>query len=411
MSKEKTWWNDRTLFAYHFARSNYITAITDWFMGFAGKWAELVLYGTVLYSCAQLYPGVYLPVGLSLAVFLIQMGALDIGGLSLAKLAKQAREDGNMAGAANAERLSKWLIGIMLVGVVTVGLEHALPVALPTWVITCVDVLLVVARSICAVLYGQVVHALKSEAEQEPTHVVKTVDVYTRLDAYIESLRQFGQSVERQFQHTETRIQGVTEALQLTDNRILSVLQLIQASGAETEGRMLGLAEALRSHVDRSLAPIVTELNEQAETLSALSALSAQIGQFEATARVEWQEVKVTVEKHLEVLPKLAEQIVSPAAVTHRIAAPKAITEKRKDRKVRKVKGSVTPAPNTSGEPFDKREFIRECLREDPGVSIGVIQQKALLHGQTIASGYVSEVRKAFVEQRATTEEAQAAEG
>src|SRR5260221_1350585 len=80
------WWNDKGLFAYHFARSNYITAFTDWFMGLAGKLTELVLYATVLYSCAQLYPDVQLPAGLSLAVFLIQMGALDIGGLSLAKL-------------------------------------------------------------------------------------------------------------------------------------------------------------------------------------------------------------------------------------------------------------------------------------------------------------------------------------
>src|SRR5258708_10719166 len=115
------WYNDGELCLHGLARSNYVTSITDWFMGFAGKWAELVLYGTVLYSCAELYPGVHLPDGLSLGVFLVQLGALDIGGLSLAKLAKQAREDGDPAGAANAERLSKWLIGIMLVGVVTVG--------------------------------------------------------------------------------------------------------------------------------------------------------------------------------------------------------------------------------------------------------------------------------------------------
>src|SRR6266571_8046810 len=151
MTTQRHWYNDRELFLHGLVRSNYVTAITDWFMGLAGKLTELVLYGTILYSCAQLYPGVDLPTGLSLAVFLIQMGALDIGGLSLAKLARQAREDGNTAGATNAERLSKWLIGIMLVGVVTVGLEHALPVALPSWVITSVDVLLVVARSICAV--------------------------------------------------------------------------------------------------------------------------------------------------------------------------------------------------------------------------------------------------------------------
>ena len=181
------WWNDRTLFLYHFSRSNYITAITDWFMGLAGKLTELVLYGTVLYSCAQLYPSVTLPASLSLAVFLVQMGALDIGGLSLAKLAKQAREDGNADGARQAEILSRWLIGIMLTGVVTVGIEHV--VSLPGQVQTGIEIVLVVARSICAVLYGHVVHTLKSEAGRELTHVVKSIDVHTRLDAFTASLR------------------------------------------------------------------------------------------------------------------------------------------------------------------------------------------------------------------------------
>src|SRR5947199_8587037 len=97
MNQQRHWYNDRELFLHGLVRSNYVTAITDWFMSFAGKWAELVLYGTVLYSCAELYPGVHLPDGLSLAVFLIQLGALDLGGLSLVKLAKQAREGRNAA--------------------------------------------------------------------------------------------------------------------------------------------------------------------------------------------------------------------------------------------------------------------------------------------------------------------------
>src|SRR2546430_12161469 len=78
---QKHWYNDRELFLHGFVRSNYVTAFTDWFMGLAGKATELVLYATVLYSCAQLYPGVSLPTGLSLAVFLIYMGALAICGV------------------------------------------------------------------------------------------------------------------------------------------------------------------------------------------------------------------------------------------------------------------------------------------------------------------------------------------
>jgi hypothetical protein len=163
--QQRHWYNDRELFIHGLARSNYITAFTDWFMGLAGKATELVLYATVLYSCAQLYPGVSLPANVSLAVFLIQMGALDIGGLSLGKLAKQAREDGNPQGADRAATLSKWLIGIMLAGVITVGVEHVIP--LGDQIQTGVQLVLVVGRSFCAVLYGRVVHDLKTDSTSQ----------------------------------------------------------------------------------------------------------------------------------------------------------------------------------------------------------------------------------------------------
>src|ERR1700686_4734120 len=159
MEQTKRWYNDKNRVYAGLARSSWVTSATDWFMSFAGKAVELVLYATVLYSCAQLYPGVHLPESLSLAVFLVQMGALDIGGLSLGKLAKQAHEDGNDLSAKHARRLSIGLIAIMLVGVATVGIERVIP--LPEQVQTGVQLVLVIARSVGSVLYGRVVHDLK----------------------------------------------------------------------------------------------------------------------------------------------------------------------------------------------------------------------------------------------------------
>src|SRR5437588_11626492 len=106
MTTQRHWYNDRELFLHGLVRSNYVTAITDWFMGLAGKLTELVLYGTILYSSAQRYPSVDLPTGLSLAVFLIQVGPLDISGLSLTTLARQAMEDSNADGAQEADTRS-----------------------------------------------------------------------------------------------------------------------------------------------------------------------------------------------------------------------------------------------------------------------------------------------------------------
>jgi len=218
---QRRWYNDRELFLHGLARSNYVTAITDWFMGFAGKWAELVLYATVLYSCAELYPGVHLPDGLSLAVFLVQLGALDIGGLSLAKLAKQAREDGNAAGAKNAELLSKWLISIMIVGVVVVGLERALPVPLPSWVIITIDVLLVVARSICSVLYGKVVHDLKHEM----VRMIPVIEVQANISELSTALER---TLAARIAETEQRIMSTVQSQPAQPDMSLVLAQVVE---------------------------------------------------------------------------------------------------------------------------------------------------------------------------------------
>ena len=339
MATQRRWYNDKEIFLHGLVRSNYVTAITDWFMGFAGKWAELILYGTVLYSCAELYPGVHLPAGLSLTVFLVQLGALDIGGLSLAKLAKQAREDGNEAGAAGAERLSKWLIGIMLVGVVTVGLEHALPIAIPAWIITSINVLLVVARSICAVLYGRVVHDLKQETEQT---MLPVSDLQATVTLFTEHLSE----IERRMsEHVAEKLQSLEQSL--------------------TE-RIEHLPTEQPAIVD--LSPVNETLQAHALALADLAALPTV---FEKQLRQAVQEVKeATVNR-----PRLSLVGTLP----------------KQDERSVKASESET----------DKGTFVRSCLTEHPEWRNAEIQRAASEKGITISPAHISQIRKAFEEQSA----------
>ncbi len=161
-------------FKYHFVRSNYVTWFTDWLLGLGGKSAHVILIFTMLYMSAELYPGVSLPPGLNITVFLIQMFALDMGGMGLASLARQARADGNIEGADKAQKLSRWLIRIMIAGLVTVCLEQAIShipgiEAVQGYIDAIkllVEVALVVARAICAVLYGVTIHSLEAKSAQ-----------------------------------------------------------------------------------------------------------------------------------------------------------------------------------------------------------------------------------------------------
>src|SRR6267154_6493017 len=71
--------------------SNYITDFWTWLLTLLSKSAELVLFGSILYSSYQLVPGVPpVPPAIDAFLFLVQQAALDIGGMGLLKLAKRA---------------------------------------------------------------------------------------------------------------------------------------------------------------------------------------------------------------------------------------------------------------------------------------------------------------------------------
>lgn len=124
-----------------FAQSTYITAGWNWFMILAGKAAEPVLVASVLYASVKLLPIVHFPPQLDVVVFVAQFIALDIGGLSLNKLADQAKADGNLMGATQAKRLSIALVIVMLIGVIMAGLDQI--VKLDGQVGTVIDTILV----------------------------------------------------------------------------------------------------------------------------------------------------------------------------------------------------------------------------------------------------------------------------
>jgi hypothetical protein len=147
------------------AQSNYITSAWTWFMIFAGKAAEPVLVLSVLYASVKLLPRVHFPPQFDIVVFIAQFVALDIGGLSLNKLADQAMKDGNEEGAKHARRLSIALVVILLAGVILAGVDQI--VKLDSQIETLIDTILFIARAVMAVLYSRVIHSLRNDEAKQ----------------------------------------------------------------------------------------------------------------------------------------------------------------------------------------------------------------------------------------------------
>ncbi len=142
-----------------FVRSNYITALWNWFLGLAGKAAEPVLFASVLYSGYELVPGVPQPTpSINAVAFVIQQAALDVGGMGLIKLTK----DEDPEKFKFARGIGVALIVLMVINMIfaTAGRVFAVPVQ---WMQITEGILLII-RSVMAVLFGHAIHTLKDES-------------------------------------------------------------------------------------------------------------------------------------------------------------------------------------------------------------------------------------------------------
>lgn len=227
-----------------FFRSTYITWFEEWLMGFLGRLVNIILIVTILYSCAEIY--VSLPAGVNLTMFLIQMAALDIGGYGLTTLARAARRDGDTDGANKADWLGRGLFGVMIISVVIAGLEQK--VTIPDAVKTGIDLTLIVIRSASSVLYGRVVHALKSEHEveqpaQPPMPTPAPVDIANVVEQAVQNAMQqlppvpsldMESVLETVTARFETRLQGQMEAWRTQQVTVSPAMETRHIAAPET---------------------------------------------------------------------------------------------------------------------------------------------------------------------------------
>lgn len=134
-----------------------------------------------------------------------------------------------------------------------------------------------------------------------------------------------------------------------------NIQRTVAAQIAETEQRV---TERLSEHpAAPALATITGIMQEHSQALADLAALPGMLEAYQEAV----QEMKVEMEANRAERPKL----------------------------------SIMPQL-----PNDKKEFVRLCLTENPDIRNSAIQRKAREHGIVISPAYISEVRKAFLEEQ-----------
>ena len=212
-------------FTSSFKQSNYITDFWNWFMTLMSKAAEMVLFGTVLYSGYQLLPGVpHVPATIDAAVFVIQQGALDIGGMGLLKLAKRA----GLPRDSFPVRLGAALVVLMILNVALASVKHTLPM-IPESVFVGIETLLLIARAVVAVLFGHAIHALREEYGDSPITVKEASELQQRMDTYNEQLQQVHTEIQQRVREVHGSVSTLVQSVVQTQiHAILTELQAVQ---------------------------------------------------------------------------------------------------------------------------------------------------------------------------------------
>ncbi|QBD75157.1 hypothetical protein EPA93_03765 [Ktedonosporobacter rubrisoli] len=148
------------------ARAEIITDLWEVAKAYAGRAAEWVLFLCMVVNIVEMLPGVNIAGWILNTVLGVQVVMLDIGGMSLGTMASHIREQGNAEAAKKADVTSKFLIGLMVVTLLLVSIGMLFP-AIKLYT-DMGEKGLILVRVVMTVIYGHVIHSLRSTSKTQP---------------------------------------------------------------------------------------------------------------------------------------------------------------------------------------------------------------------------------------------------
>lgn len=364
MGAEKTRWQR---IQHSFKYSNYITDGWNWLVTLLSKSAEFVLFASVLYSGYQMLPGIeHANQQIDAVIFIIQQAALDIGGLGLLKLAKKA-------GLKNSDFpmiVGYTLVGLMIMNVIMASIQRSVP-STPAWVFQVVEALLLVARSVMAVLYGHAIHALREEHGESNLSMKDVKDLQNSLQASIDELSKASSQdlAQRVDQLSSTFNQKLTELAERLQNALNESSTVVSRN--------------LQEDLAAKLASTRESFHLQLADLADLSSASPEVQGLQA----QIQELT----KSFHVLQGRESPPEKPVRPTLH-ALPSHQSSLQVPRQSELVKAST--------DKFDARLFVFESLQKDSTCKLSDIQKLAKLQGQELSEASISRYRKQFFASR-----------
>src|SRR5262249_18372095 len=131
---------------------------------------------------------------------------------------------------AYARIIAYILIGITLITIAFAGIKHAMTV--DPDIISWVEVVLVVARSVMTVLYGQAIHSLKTDEHMEQDRIAELEQVVSNLTVQLDTEQKAVSSLRVQLDREQRKVSSVQQQM---DKEVSSVQLQVSSTMAEVD--------------------------------------------------------------------------------------------------------------------------------------------------------------------------------
>jgi hypothetical protein len=319
------------------------------------KAAELVLFGSVLYSGYQLLPGItHAPAGVDALVFVIQQAALDIGGMGLLKLAKRA----GLPKDAFPVRVGITLVVLMILNVVLASLKQAVPV-IPAAVFVWIETVLLIARAVMAVLFGHAIYALREEYSESTITVKEASELREEMEILASDM-------------VQTRLHFQQQLANLHE-------QLAQQCAQREQD--------LHEHLRESGALLARNLHDELASLR--ESLHMQMS----------EELASTMQTHTHA-----------HATTHMQLVPLPVrpVQRENERGKRETLHALSQGGKLVDTGVTVKQFVFACLEQDATLKLAQINEQAFASGLRISLSQISRYRKAWSSAHANNADANA---
>jgi predicted RNase H-like nuclease (RuvC/YqgF family) len=279
-------WRDRAI-----VRSEIVSDAWQVFLAWTGRSAEIVLFLCMAVSLVQMIPSITLNTTFTDVVFVIQMIILDIAGFGLNSLAKAVRRAGDDETAKKAETVGTCLIVIMVVSMLSGGVDRLFGAHQPLVkeYIGYLDDVLLLIRVVMTVLYGKIMHSLRDS--QQHMQVVADETVSKLRDELAQSKTNL-----RDVQENASQLSQQVSDLQ----KRLGEAQQTLLSSSEGQGTIIVKLQNQVADLTAQLQEkqqISADLQSARNTIARLQLAEQQARTFAETSKQHEQDVKDLSEK------------------------------------------------------------------------------------------------------------------